>query len=74
MSHPRSLLSRGGIRAPARSVYYLWWDHRWNEEPWSLEFHALDFASELARRGFAHQTSSATILRGFASRHNVRTT
>jgi SAM-dependent methyltransferase len=65
-------IGNGGVRAPARMAFNRWWDHRWNEEPWMLEFHALDMNAELVRRGFTQTQTSPTVLRGFASRHFVR--
>jgi ubiquinone/menaquinone biosynthesis C-methylase UbiE len=34
-------------------TYMTWFDHRWNNERWSMEYHGLDFASEMSNAGFA---------------------
>jgi ubiquinone/menaquinone biosynthesis C-methylase UbiE len=45
-----------GRQAPVMSPYTafsLWWDHRWNNEVWSLNYRSLNFADEMAKVGFA---------------------
>jgi hypothetical protein len=52
-------------------VYGLWWDHSWNNEVWRLEFHSLDFAAEIGKRGFKRASDLAAIP-GFGARHFVK--
>jgi ubiquinone/menaquinone biosynthesis C-methylase UbiE len=40
-----------GVQTPGRA-FSIWWDHRWNNEPWSLEYRYKDFASTLRGAGF----------------------
>ncbi|MSO97299.1 MAG: class I SAM-dependent methyltransferase [Rhodospirillaceae bacterium] len=37
----------------AYNAFSVWWDHRWNCEVWALEYRAMAFADEMAKRGFA---------------------
>ena len=37
--------------SPQRS-FALWWDHRWNNEPWRYEFTSRDFGNSIAAAGF----------------------
>ena len=37
--------------SPQRS-FALWWDHRWNNEPWRYEFTSRDFGDSIAAVGF----------------------
>jgi ubiquinone/menaquinone biosynthesis C-methylase UbiE len=39
-------------QSPA-STYLTWFDHKWNNERWAMEYHALDMAEELRKAGFA---------------------
>lgn len=63
----------GGVRSTPRALYGRWWDHRWNNEVWSFEYHALDFNAEIASRGFTHIKGTPAALPGFGGRHFVRT-
>ena len=36
----------------AYSQYRQWWDHRWNNEVWRMEYTNLDFASAMRKAGF----------------------
>ncbi len=63
----------GGPKAPARAMYSRWWDHRWNNEVWSLEYHEMKFSDEIARRGFTQVKNSQPALAGFGARHFVKT-
>ena len=42
----------GGDKGRAYGQYRRWWDHRWNTEVWSREYHTLDFEGELVKAGF----------------------
>ncbi|MSQ86488.1 MAG: class I SAM-dependent methyltransferase [Alphaproteobacteria bacterium] len=44
----------GKQRVPmtAYNAFSTWWDHRWNNEVWSMEFRDTDFAKTLANAGF----------------------
>jgi hypothetical protein len=35
------------------NAFSTWWDHRWNNEVWSLQFRDTPFAETLAKAGFA---------------------
>jgi ubiquinone/menaquinone biosynthesis C-methylase UbiE len=62
----------GGTTGPAYGMFRRWWDHRWNNEVWSREYHALDFSAEIAKSGFTHVKQTPAALRGFGARHFVR--
>jgi len=62
----------GGIKLPARQMYSRWYDHRWNNEVWSLEYHSINFTDEIARRGFSVVKNAKPALPGFGVRHTVR--
>ena len=63
----------GGDKATARALYRRWWDHRWNYEPWFLEYHSLNFNEEIARGGFtAVNDNRPAVQPGFSSRHFVK--
>jgi ubiquinone/menaquinone biosynthesis C-methylase UbiE len=61
----------GGIKSPARSMYGRWWDHRWNNEVWSLEYHSVAFSDEIGKRGFK-RASDLALVPGFGARHFVK--
>jgi ubiquinone/menaquinone biosynthesis C-methylase UbiE len=63
----------GGDKSPARAMYQRWWDHRWNNEVWSLEYHTMNFTDEIAKRGFTQVKNAKPALPGFGVRHFVRT-
>jgi ubiquinone/menaquinone biosynthesis C-methylase UbiE len=63
----------GGARMPSHAMYGRWWDHRWNNEVWSLEYHSMVFSDEIAKQGFAAPKDPVTVLQGFGVRHFVRT-
>ncbi len=62
----------GGVSSPPRAMYGRWWDHRWNHEVWSMEYHSLDFSAEIAKRGFSQVPNAQAALPGFGVRHFVR--
>ena len=63
----------GGDKSPARGMYQRWWDHRWNNEVWSFEYHTMNFTDEIAKRGFTQVKNAKPALPGFGVRHFVRT-
>jgi ubiquinone/menaquinone biosynthesis C-methylase UbiE len=63
----------GGVQQPARAMYGRWWDHRWNNEVWSLEYHGMNFSDEIGQRGFTQVKNATAVLPGFGVRHFVRT-
>ncbi|MCB1624577.1 MAG: class I SAM-dependent methyltransferase [Pseudomonadales bacterium] len=69
--YPVDFLS-GGTKMPARNMYGRWWDHRWNNEVWSFEYHGLDFTQEIAKRAFTINKATPAALPGFGARHAVR--
>jgi len=62
----------GGKMMPPRQMYGGWWDHRWNNEPWSLEYHAVPFTEEIGRRGFNIVANAQAVIRGYGIRHAVK--
>lgn len=40
-----------GVQTPGRA-FSVWWDHRWNNEVWSLQYRYGDFAATLRDAGF----------------------
>jgi ubiquinone/menaquinone biosynthesis C-methylase UbiE len=63
----------GGVKSPAAYMYNRWWDHRWNNEVWSMEYHALDFSAEIAKSGFTMPANPVAALPGFGPRYAIRT-
>jgi hypothetical protein len=53
-------------------MFSRWWDHRWNNEVWSLEYHAMNFPDEIAKRGFKQVRDAKPALQGFGARHFVK--
>jgi ubiquinone/menaquinone biosynthesis C-methylase UbiE len=64
--------SSGGVKAVPWSMYQRWWDHRWNNEVWSREYHSIVFNDEIAARGFSAAKTPAVALPGFGVRHFIR--
>ena len=62
----------GGTAAPPRAMFGRWWDHRWNNEVWSLEYHGLNFTDEIAARGFSMVKNAVAALPGFGVRHAIK--
>jgi ubiquinone/menaquinone biosynthesis C-methylase UbiE len=62
----------GGAKSPPRSMFGRWWDHRWNNEVWSLEYHSLNFTDEIAQRGFDIVKGAKAALPGFGIRHAIK--
>ena len=45
-----------GRQAPAMTPYTgfsQWWDHRWNNEVWAMNYRSLNYADEMTKVGFA---------------------
>lgn len=62
----------GGDKGRAYGQYRRWWDHRWNTEVWSREFHNLDFEGELTKAGFTMNPDAKPALPGFGVRHAIK--
>lgn len=62
----------GGDKGRAYGQYRRWWDHRWNNEVWSHEFHTLDFEDELEKAGFTMNKEAKAVLPGFGIRHALK--
>ena len=62
----------GGAKSPPRAMFGRWWDHRWNNEVWSLEYHSLNFTDEIGARGFNIVKGAKAALPGFGIRHAIR--
>jgi SAM-dependent methyltransferase len=52
--------------SPQRS-FALWWDHRWNNEPWRFEFTSRDFGDSIASAGFKVNEDFKSARRGHGS-------
>ena len=61
-----------GSKGSAYGQYRRWWDHRWNEEPWSPEFVAFDFEGEMEKAGFTLNRETRPVLPGFGERHGEK--
>lgn len=61
-----------GTRMLPRVLAQVWWDHRWNNERWSLEYHTMNFDEEIRARGFHQQANAIPVVRGFGTRHFIR--
>lgn len=59
----------GGDKGRAYGQYRRWWDHRWNTEVWSREYHTLDFEGEIEKAGFTLNKETRPALPGFGARH-----
>ena len=62
----------GGKMMPPRQMYGRWSDHRWNNEPWSLEYHAVPLTQEIGRRGFSIVSNAQAVICGYGIRHAVK--
>ena len=62
----------GGERMMPRMLFGRWWDHRWNNEPWSLQFSAMNFDKDIQDRGFYQVANAEAAVRGFGVRHFIR--
>ena len=69
--YPLDFMS-GGTKAVAPAMYNRWWDHRWNNEVWSREYHSIDFSKEIAARGFTMPAKPVAALPGFGARHAIK--
>lgn len=70
--YPIDFNTAGGPTLTPQGMFGLWQDHRWNGEIWRLEYSAMDFTAEIAKRGFKHMKDTPPVLRGFGARHFVR--
>lgn len=59
----------GGTTGPASRLHSRWWDHRWNNEVWSLSYHSIDFSEEIAKRGFKRIEGAKPIAPQFGERN-----
>lgn len=59
----------GGLTGPAASLHARWWDHRWNNEVWSLSYHSINFTEEIAKGGFTQFKDSKSMMPGFGARN-----
>jgi SAM-dependent methyltransferase len=66
---------RSARQAPKRTaygIYRTWWDHRWNNERWSMEFRSVAFEEEMEKVGFVLNPDAKPAIRGFGIRHGVK--
>jgi ubiquinone/menaquinone biosynthesis C-methylase UbiE len=59
----------GGLTGPAAALHARWWDHRWNNEVWSLSYHSIDFTEEIAKGGFTQLKDAKSMMPGFGNRN-----
>jgi ubiquinone/menaquinone biosynthesis C-methylase UbiE len=64
--------NNGGLTGPASVLHSRWWDHRWNNEVWSLSYHGMDFSGEIAKAGFKQEKGVKPLAPQFGNRHFVR--
>ncbi|MDX2224162.1 MAG: class I SAM-dependent methyltransferase [Rhodospirillaceae bacterium] len=50
--YPIDFYTGAPVPKNAYGLYRQWWDHRWNNEVWRLEYAALDFAGAMREAGF----------------------
>ena len=62
----------GGNKGRPYGQYRRWWDHRWNDEVWSREYHTMNFEGELEKAGFTMNNDTPAALPGFGARHAVK--
>ncbi len=66
---------RSARQAPKRTAYRIyrsWWDHRWNNERWIMEFKSVAFEEEMEKVGFVLNPDAKPAIRGFGIRHGVK--
>ena len=66
---------RSGRQAGRRTPYGVfgsWWDHRWNNEVWSMSFRSLPFEDEMEKVGFWLNPEAEAALPGFGIRHGIK--
>ena len=51
--YPVDFFTSGKPRHDAFSLFFAWWDHRWNGEVWALEHRDYDLVGDLERLGMA---------------------
>lgn len=68
---PLDFVSGGTTGRPAQ-LHSRWWDHRWNNEVWSLSYHSIDFTAEIAKRGFNQIEGAKPIAPQFGDRNFER--
>ena len=59
----------GGNTGRASQLHSRWFDHRWNNEVWSLSYHSIDFTEEIAKRGFKKIAGAKPIAPQFGDRN-----
>ena len=69
--YPVDFLTGGGKGKPY-SNYRRWWDHRWNNEVWSYEYHTFNFDQEIEMAGFKLNPNTPAALPRFGKRHAVK--
>ncbi|TXS91972.1 class I SAM-dependent methyltransferase [Parahaliea maris] len=69
--YPLDFIS-GGTTSTPRGMFGRWYDHRWNNEVWSMEYHSIDFTAEIAKRDFRQVKDAQAAMRGFGIRHFER--
>ena len=62
----------GGTTGSAFDLHFRWFDHRWNNEVWSLSYHSMDFTAEIAERGFKKIAVLKPVVPQFGQRNFVK--
>ena len=63
--YPLDFKLTGVQRRTAYGQYRSWWDHRWNNEVWSLKFRANGLPDMIRKAGFELNEQEPELLRGF---------
>lgn len=66
---PLDFVSGGSNKGRATQLHGRWFDHRWNNEVWSLSYHSIDFTKEIAKRGFKKIAGAKPIAPQFGDRN-----
>jgi SAM-dependent methyltransferase len=63
--YPIDFRLTGSVRRSPYGLYRLWWDHRWNNEVWSLEFRQTGLPDLIRAAGFDLNETEPEALAGF---------
>ncbi|MCB2106883.1 MAG: class I SAM-dependent methyltransferase [Rhodobacteraceae bacterium] len=69
---PLDFATTGKLEAPPARLHAMWWDHRWNNEVWSVSYRSINFTDEIAKRGFKAIDGLKPLAPQFGERNFVR--